>query len=181
MLKAIRSGVTPFQDHLDNCPDCNEMFLLLSRYACAGSAPLASSSPRQLGRLEKIGRRMPSWSPSNVIQGILKVDSWALIPAVQLRDAAGGLERRLHLEAGDYSLELVAEQQRESWAFVARVYREGKVSHDFVLKAGAQKILAEDDGFYHWTSARTPRTLKLISEAFRIDFQKVSWLTTTTG
>ena len=181
MLTAVHSGVVPFQDHLNDCPDCNEVFSLLSRYTCAGSESLVSSSPRQLKVLEKIGRRMPSWSPSEVIQGFLKVDSWARIPALQLRDAAGGLERRLHLEAGAYSLELVAEQQRESWAFVARVYKDGQVSRDFVLKAGAQKILAEDDGFYHWTSPSTPHTLKLISEAFRIDFQKVSWSTTTTN
>lgn len=157
------------------------MFSLLSRYAGAGSKPLVSSSPRHLKSLEKIGRRMPSWSPSKVIPGFLKVDSWARIPALQLRDAVGGLERRLHLEAGAYTLELVAEQQRESWAFVARVYNDDQVSHDFVLKAGVQKIMAEDDGFYHWTSPRTPHTLKLISEALRIDFQKVPWLTTTTS
>ncbi len=181
MLKAVRSGVVSFRDHLSNCPDCRELFSMLSRYACAGSEPLVSSSPRHLKCLEKIAHRMPSWSPSKVIQGFLKVDSWAHIPALQLRDAAGGLERRLHLEAGAYTLELVAEQQRESWAFVARVYNEGEVSQDFVLKAGAQKILAEDDGFYHWSSPGTPHTLKLISEAFRIDFQKVSWLTTTTN
>jgi hypothetical protein len=83
--------------------------------------------------------------------------------------------RRLCLKAGKLSLEIVAERRQDCWEFVGRVYDSKKVSSEYVLRVGAKKLLPRSQGFYHWSSKGTPRTLRLLSQDLQVEFERLSW------
>ena len=181
MLKAIESGVVPFESHLTNCKSCRQMYELLSTFGQAGCPSLIHSSSEGLGRHAAIGRRAEIDRPERSIVGCLVSDSWTQLAPAQVRDATVGLERRLCLRADNITLELVAERLDEKWQFVARVYKEEEATSEFVLKVGTRKLVSQAEGFFHWSSSKPPQTLRLLSESLQINFEKVSWLSAMTS
>ena len=180
MLKAVESGSVPFASHLEKCAACRVQFELMQSFAHPGGESLTTSGADAVSRLAVIPHLERRRLPERRLSGSLAQDSWAQLPAVALRDAAIGLERRIRLVAGSIALELVAERQADGWEFVARVYRNEETSSEFVLKAGARKLLSKSEGFYHWSSNRPPRTFELISPSVHVNFDKVSWVTAAT-
>jgi hypothetical protein len=71
---------------------------------------------------------------------------------------------------------LIAERRAGGWSFVARVYRKHEVTCDFVLKAGANRLLPGSQGFYQWLSDRAPRSIQLVSANTQIEFEKLMWV-----
>lgn len=92
-----------------------------------------------------------------------------------LRDVADGQIRRLQFRAGKFSLEIVAERTRDHWEFVGRIYSGKEVEHSFVLRVGRLKLLAETDGFYHWSSRAVPRTIQAVSYNDNLNFGEIEW------
>lgn len=176
MLQAIESGEVSFESHLAQCKSCRQTFELLMIFSGAGNPPLHQSSSEAIGRHVAIGRQEETRYPSRTIFGELITDSWSQLAVAQLRDATVGLERRLTLRANAVSLELVAERIEDKWQFVARVYKEDAVTTEFVLKVAGRNLAPQTEGFYHWSSVRPPRTLRLLSKSLKIDFENVSWL-----
>jgi hypothetical protein len=86
-----------------------------------------------------------------------------------------GLERRLELHAEGVTLKLVAERQSDGWDFVARVYRDGKATTEFIVQVGRRKLVPLSRGFYNWSSTRPPNIIRLLSPALRVDFERLSW------
>jgi hypothetical protein len=94
---------------------------------------------------------------------------------VELREATVGLTRRVCLEAGEVSLEIVAERRREGWDFVARIYKLQEVTSEFALRVGSRRVLPRSQGFFHWSSKRTPGSLELVSSSLHVSFEGLSW------
>lgn len=107
--------------------------------------------------------------------GQISYDTWAGDTAATLRDAAPGYIRRVTLKAGQLILELVAERRKTDWEFVARVYEGNEIRHDFVLRAGRNRVLPRSGGFYRWSSVAVPRLVRLNSYDSNISFQELSW------
>ena len=107
--------------------------------------------------------------------GRVAYDSWSQGPRVALRDITDGHIRRVQLEAGKISVEIVAEMNKGKWEFVARVYRNKTVVHDFVMSVGRKKLLSESGGFYRWSSKSVPRNISLTSPAQHLTFERLSW------
>ena len=107
--------------------------------------------------------------------GAVTFDSWSQGSPVALRDAVDGYIRRVRLQAGKTSVEIVAEMNKGRWEFVARVYRGKSVVHDFVLNVGRKKLLSESGGFYRWSSKTVPHKISLTSLAERLTFESLSW------
>jgi len=102
-------------------------------------------------------------------------DSWKMGPATALRDVPDGQIRRLELQAGRFSLEIVAERARGHWEFVARIYRDKAVEHQFVMLIGQLRLLAGADGFYHWSSKAVLHTVQAVSYEDNLTFGGIEW------
>ncbi|MEE8575700.1 MAG: hypothetical protein V3T31_00460, partial [candidate division Zixibacteria bacterium] len=102
-------------------------------------------------------------------------DSWSQAPAMALRDMSAGHLRRIRLERGNISVEIVAEKQQSGWEFVARIRRDDEVLHDFVMKVGSRKLLAKSGGFFQWSSKSVPHEVSLTSFKQDIAFERLSW------
>ena len=137
--------------------------------------PIEAPSDKALKRYALIPLCHREAAGSKTFRGKVAYDSWAHGAPVALRDTTDGYIRRLQLKAGKISLEIVAERRRNSWEFVARVYKGEKVLHDFVLKAGRDKLLPSSGGFYQWSSPEVPALVKLISYEQNVVFDKLSW------
>ena len=106
--------------------------------------------------------------------GSVVFDSWAgMAPA--MRDIMPGHLRRVQLKAGQTTLEIVAERVNDEWEFVARAYQGDEVKHDYVIKVGRRKLLAESGGFFHWTSKSVPRVVELLSLKRKMVFEELAW------
>jgi len=175
MIEAIKTGQIPFKAHLDKCRECREVFEALSRFPLAGRVPIARLTPGALDRYAAVPLIDRQPASAQRITGQVAFDSWANRPAAQIRDVTVGLIRRVCLQAGKLSLEIVAERRQDCWEFVARVYDRKTVSSEYVLRVGAKKLLPRSQGFYHWSSKGTPRTLKLLSQDLQVEFERLSW------
>ena len=111
----------------------------------------------------------------STVHGNIAYDSWSQGAAVSLRDVTEGHVRRIQFKAKNISLEIVAERRQDHWEYIARIYYNQKVTHDFILKVGTLKVLPFSGGFYHWTSRTVPGTIKLLSYKQNILFDKLSW------
>ncbi len=175
MLKAIQSGKVPFQAHLKSCQACRELFACLTEFPMAGRSTLEEPSQDAMAAYEAIPMlHVPEPSKRRKIKGIA-FDSWADRPRLEVRQAAAGLTRRICLEAGNISLEIVAEKRQGGWDFVARVYRDTEAATEFTLRIGGKKLLPRSQGFFHWSSPRAPRAIVLLSPSQRIDFEGLTW------
>ena len=174
MLAAARSGPGRLRGHLQRCAECLKWFEMLRRFSPAGSAGLMAPSEDAVERWINVSLLAPPPSLRTKSSGRVVCDSWRERPAA-VRDRPEGLVRRLRLAAPDLDLEIVGEQRRREWRFIARVYRGRTAAGDFVLRAGRQRVVPGGDGFLTWSSSRPPRTVVLISPDREIRFENVSW------
>jgi hypothetical protein len=175
MLKAIKSGTVPFASHLDCCPACRQLFELLLHYGAAGRGPHAEPSPESVYRHIAIARLAESRRPKRTLAGSVVYDSWAQLPALQMREAALDGERRLRLAASEYSMEFIADRQLKIWDFVARVYDRDTATSEFILQIGRKKLYIRAHQCYFWSAKNPPRRIQLLSPSFRIDFGRLRW------
>jgi hypothetical protein len=175
MIAAIKTGRIAFEAHLKTCRQCREVFEVLSRFPVAGRDRIAQPTPGALDRYAAVPLIDHRSIQSRRVTGRVSFDSWANRPAAQIRDVTVGLIRRICLKAGKLSLEIVAERRQDNWEFVARVYDKKAVSSEYVLRVGAKNLLPRSQGFYHWSSKGTPRTLRLLSQDLQVDFERLSW------
>ena len=175
LLRAIETGDIPFAAHLERCTECRELFDLFVQYAPDERLKEMAPSPQSVARARAVPKLVESRRPSRTITGRLTFDSWADVPAVQLRSTVGVLERRIRLEAGTYTLELVADRTQKEWEFVARIYEKQKVTSEFILQVGRRKLVPQSQRCYYWSAKNPPRTLQLLSSDLKIDFGKLTW------
>jgi len=175
LIKAAQTGEIPFASHLRRCADCREMFELFIQYAPDERLKDLAPSPQSVARARAVPKLVTSRKPLRAVTGRVTFDSWADIPAVQLRSTVGTLERRVRLEAGKYTLELVAERGQREWEFVARIYHGAKVTSEFILQAGRRKLVPQSQRCYFWSAKNPPRTLQLLSPDLKIEFGKLTW------
>ena len=91
---------SPFDDTGEADPE----LLLLSRFRVAGRPLIERSSHAAVVRVKEIARGGAAGETGGTIRGELSFDSWQEMPAVALRDAGPGCERRLRLTAGRFEL-----------------------------------------------------------------------------
>jgi hypothetical protein len=176
MLKAIASGRIPFKNHLVTCAACSELFDFLQDVEYQRAIDSSSPSERLITRCARIPLIEATKNPRFVQQGRLISDSWRGMPALALRDAASGLERRMRLASDSVVLDLVAERRPSGWCFFARAYDGNNVaSSNFVLQVGREKLTAGAREMYVWESVHPPRKINLLSSETRIEFDKIDW------
>ena len=176
MVKALQDGTVPFAAHLEACKSCRETFALLRHGAAPGAASFEVPDAAALDRFAAIPLAFDSTRPAVRRSGTVAFDSWREQGAVAIRDIGIGDVRRLVLQAGAVSLEIVAEQRPDGWEFVARVYHNKEISSAWALQAGRTNLLPGVQGFYRWRSKRGPRALTLRSPEQEILFDNLSWL-----
>jgi len=175
LLNAAATGEVPFASHLKRCAQCRELFELFVQYGPDERLKDLAPPPQSVARAAAVPKLVESRRPARAVSGRLAFDSWADLPAVQFRSAVGSLERRVRLEAGPYTLELVAERGQSEWEFVARIYDRDKVTSEFILKAGRRKLVPRSQACYYWSAKNPPRVLQLLSSELKIDFGKLTW------
>lgn len=176
MINAAKGGSVPFRDHLKSCLDCRELFELFQSVMCVAPDGLMEPSDETMARHVAIPIVEASRRAAKRLKGTITYDSWERVPALALRDAGKGAERRLRLQAGDLTLEFSAERQGDSWDFAARAYHnEHAVSSRFILQAGRREVVASDQDCFFWSSQRPPRKLRLVSSEVAVDFGPLKW------
>lgn len=131
-----------------------------------------SSHSRQ--RLHSIPFLFDTSVRSAAIFGRIDYDSWAEL-APGLRNSEDGHIRRMRFNAGKISIEIVAERRESGWEFIARIYSENSVVHEYVLNVGNKRLLAQADGFYHWTSKSLLQRIQIVSPDQHIEFGGIKW------
>lgn len=174
LIAAATSEPGRLGKHLQECAECREFFALVRRFPLAGSVDFVAPSEDAISRWINTPLLAPPEGVRAKVAGRVVFDSWRERPAA-VRDIPEGLVRRLRLAALNLALEIVGERRHHAWQFVARVYRDRRVVTDFALKAGRQRLLAGEDGFFTWSSARPPRTVELLSPNEQVHFESVSW------
>jgi hypothetical protein len=175
MLTAIRKGTVPFQVHLKQCETCRNLFELLKQFPLMDSAPIVEPNAQAIERHTAIPLLCDRKLATQLLKGTIVFDSWSQQPSLQLRDVGTGFMRRLRLKAREITLEIVAQRHQRLWEFTARVYRGRKASYRWVLRVGGKKLLPQSLGFYHWSSKRAPRSIRLSTRSKQIDFEKLAW------
>ena len=175
MLKAIESGKGHLQAHFRSCQECRELYELLSAFHIARSVDPVLPSDEAMVKHEGIALMAASRVSARTVRGQLVFDSWHDLPAMAVRDAAIGIERRLRFRAGRLVLEFVAERQPEGWEFTAKVYENGRAVSDYVLKVGGRKLLPSVRHCYNWSGSHPPREFQLLSPSLRVDIGKLGW------
>ncbi len=175
LISSIRSDDTSCADHISRCELCRTVYQLL-KWTGADKGPLVWEPSEELvNRSKAIARIAQSRKPARTVVGRVIFDSWGNKPALSVRQAPVGLERRLRFEAADFIIEIVGARQDSGWDFVARVYKDGKATRQFVMQIGSKKLhLSEGDCFF-WESKREPRGFKLLSESLAIELGALQW------
>lgn len=174
LIAAAQSGKPHLQTHLQECAACRALFELFRRFPPAESEELIHPSEDALQRWINVPLLAEPEKSRKRISGRVVFDSWAERPAV-VRDIPEGLVRRLRLAAKGLALEIVGERRRQAWHFVARVYRGQEAVSGFALKAGRQRLLPGEDGFFAWSAVRPPKTVELLSPDQQVHFEALSW------
>lgn len=151
------------------------MYELLSAFHIARSVDLVLPSDEAMIKQEGIALIAASRAPARTVRGKVVFDSWHDLPAMAIRDAAIGIERRLRFRAGRIVLEFVAERQPDGWEFTAKVYENGRAVSDYVLKVGGRRFLPSARHCYNWLAPHPPRKIQLLSPSLRVDLGKLGW------
>jgi len=175
MLKAMETGKGHLLAHLKHCQECRELYELLSAFHVARSVDPVLPSDEAMVKQEGIALIAASRVPARTVRGQVVFDSWNDLPAMVVRDAAIGVERRLRFRAGRIVLEFVAERQPEGWEFTAKVYENGRAASNYVLRVGGRKLLPSVRQCYNWLAPRPPREIQLLSPSLRVDLGKLGW------
>ena len=175
MLKVIEKGKGHLLPHLKHCKECRELYELLSAFHVVRSVDPVLPSDEAMVKQEGIALIAASRAPSRTVRGQVVFDSWHDLPAMAVRDAAIGIERRLRFQAGRIVLEFVAERQPEGWEFTAKVYEHGRAVSDYVLKVGGRKLLPSVRHCYNWLAPHPPREIQLLSPSLRVALGKLGW------
>ncbi len=163
-------------DSIEITADLNSIEELLKDQAMLGlTQEVFEPSDESVARLSAIPLLFDEPPAASTRAGEVVYDSWSHGPAVALRDITDGHIRRIQLQAGRISVEIVAEKSKGKWEFVARVYRGKKVVHDFVISVGRKKLLSESGGFFRWSSKAVPRRIGLVSTGESLTFKEIAW------
>jgi hypothetical protein len=175
IMAAVRLGNVPFSSHLEECRMCRTIFkfLKMSLGGRSGSPPKPPTD--LLAKHATLPFLIGNWEPGQVRTARVTHDSWNGLPALALRDASMGMERRLSFSAGALVLELVASRRLSGWRFAARVYDGGKPSRKNVLKIGRVRRQPGYQDCYYWNSSQPPRTLQLLSPDLQINIGDIEW------
>jgi hypothetical protein len=175
MHEAINSGYITFNDHLNECLMCKALFHLVKQYSGKNTPSIIRPDLVSIKRFSAIPTLYQVNRKHKHRKGNLVFDSWASLPAYQLRDIVPDFIRRLCLQAGSIKLEIIAERQQEIWEFTARIYDDNDVSMEWILSAGRRKLYPITFGFYQWSSKNKPHRIKIFNKNYKIDFEKISW------
>ncbi len=174
LIAAVRSGGNRFRKHLAICESCRELFQTLRQFDLSGESGLTAPPQEVVERWRKVPMLDESVRRRPIRIGTVGFDSWRERPTA-VRDIPDGLVRRLRLDARDLVLEIVGEQRKRVWHFIARVYRRGNVVGDCALSVGRLRLLPAEDGFYTWSMHRPPRKITLRSAEEQVKFEALSW------
>ena len=172
---AARTGRIPFADHLERCKPCRSLYEAL-KWLGNDAGRVEWAPPGDLVQRHKaIPLLVASRRPARAVRAPRVYDTWTQLPALAVRQAAFGVERRVRFAVAQFEIEFVANRQLEGWELAVRVYENGGVTRRFVLQTGRRKLLLGRGDCFVWTSRRAPRKLGLLSPDLRIDLEDLPW------
>jgi hypothetical protein len=172
---AARTGRVPFAEHLKSCDSCSTLFAAL-KWLGPETGRLEEPLPRDLVRRHKaIPLLVASLRPASTMTASRVFDTWASRPALAVRQATFGVERRVRFAVAQYEIELVANRQIQGWELAIRVYEDGAITSRFVLQTGRRKLPVGCGECFVWSSPRPPRKLDLLSPDLRIRLESLPW------
>lgn len=176
LIRDAETGAGTFKSHLKTCGDCRDLYEFHRARMRVAPDGLLAPSDETMARHLAIPLLEAIRHTTGRRKGAVVYDSWSQLPALALRDAGKGAERRLRMQAGEVILEFSAERQGDSWDFTARAYEEDQVvSSTYVLKVDGRDVIASGQDCFYWSSQQPPQRVKLISAEAAIDFGSVRW------
>lgn len=175
LIMAARTGRVPFTDHLQDCDSCRSLFVALKWLGTEAGQPEWTLPNELLRRHKAIPLLVASLRPARSVTASRVFDTWTSRPALAVRQAFFGVERRVRFAVAQYEIELVANRQLEGWDLAVRVYESGAITGRFVLQTGRRKLPVGCGECFVWSSPRPPRRLDLLSPDLRIRLEKLLW------
>ena len=175
LIEIIRRGDGRAAEHLAKCRQCRIALDIMRWSGCGRGQVEWEPSSELVQQLKAVPLLARTRRPRKAVRAVPVMDSWSDRPAVAVRQAPFGVERRVRFEVGEYTLEFVASRNLDGWDCVARVYKEGRPARRFILKAGSRNISAGPGGCFIWSSAKPPRRLAALSPELQIDLERLEW------
>ncbi len=173
LLKAIKTENKSILRHLEECEMCNDIYQLL---LLTNIGQLRYEPPKDLiTRCKRIPLMIESRKPLKHSKGTVQFDSWKNMPALAVRQAPFGIERRIRFIFKQFTFEFVGSRYTEGWNFIGRVYKDELVNSEFILQVGSKKIHLGNDDCFHWVAKHPPHRLKLLSKEIGIDLGSLQW------
>lgn len=161
--------------HIAECDACRLLWELFLSFAGAADAPLASAPSAWVERACAMARSSRTRSVLESIKAKLVFDSWQAFAPAGLRGAEDREARRLLWEAGEWRLDLRAENGKDGWEMVAQVQRQGEGVAGVALACGTQKVHTDRSGMAVWSTRRPPRKISLDTQDGVLTCGEVAW------
>lgn len=175
LVRAAKEKGNQFSEHFKSCDWCRIYFELLQRFNATGELPLISAPNQWIEKAISLAERESGFEKIKSLVAKLTFDSWAMPLPAGVRGEGLLQERRLRFDISDKILDLRAENRRNRWDFVAKVTNAEGKSINCTLVAGKKELIANEDGFYQWSSARPPVKFKILTEEGELETPELSW------
>lgn len=175
LIAASRSSGTTVEKHLPKCNWCDLYFELIKRYSFTGEVPLTSAPQSWIDKAVSIAVKTEKIQSLKSLVARIAFDSWAMPMPEGVRGETMIQERRLRFEVNDKSFDVRAEYRRNHWDFTARITDPQGQPIKGKLLAGKKELMADENGFYQWSSKKPPKGLELLIERDRIEIPELSW------
>ncbi len=176
LIKAAQAKRNRLIDHIEQCVDCRSLYELFRAFPVTGEIELAEAPAGWIVKAKEIANASGAWATLKGIAAKLSFDSWALPAAVGVRSQTVERDRRLQFEVGPMHLDIRAEQQTKVWEYTARITSEQVPTDGIVLTVDRRAVPADSLGFYHWTSPKPPKQIRLSAGEIRIDLPEMTWI-----
>lgn len=175
LLSALNSSDKRFGSHFKSCDWCRMYYEILSEFPFAGEISLPDAPKPWIEKAALLAKAPEKLKVIKRFIANVVFDSWAVKLPAGVRGETASQERRIKFEGAQNSLDLRAERRKNHWEFTARIRTsEGKDIQGVIL-AGKKKVLADEDGFYQWSSSIPPKIIKLVISGQEVKYPELSW------
>ncbi len=175
LIAAARGGTAVAGEHLSSCDWCSLYFELYSEFSFAGELALVSAPRSWIDKAMAVAVNSSERSPLKSLFARLSFDSWATAVPQGVRSAGAMEERRVTFDAVGKTLDIRAEHRQNLWEFTAKITDKSGNPAGWILVVGSEKITANEDGFYQWSSVRPPKKFKLLSHDGEFETSELLW------
>ena len=175
LIELARKEPLVMNSHLESCEDCRRLVYLLKEFYVIDKDPLQDAPDDLIKKIKSLFKHKSIKKRIQISIARLTFDSWSVVQPIGVRDESSVDSRRVRFEAENIILDIRAEQQKGCWTFVAQINDDSPEVYENILKIGKNKLQADSDGLYQWTSKNPPKSISIHTAVKIIEIPKLLW------